>query len=301
MADNNTDRIFQLSLTEVAFILVFLLLLLLGKLLMNERDKNVQLQTKYVLVETELNNFKNVSNYDELLKRYQSLKKNIESYLVQAAVPDHQRILDDLVSVAKLDKEISDLKDKLEKAQSKSQVCEALIQKGGEINTENYIKLSEDKLKIDNMLDKLRSKGVKVKDLSELSDQFFRNIDEVVDLRSKCGGGQIGPCWRDESGQTMNILNITLENNNLSVTIPKLPEKRLIELNSYPNSDLATRSVIPYSEMDKSFGPILKWSKEQSPECRHYVSIKSNIPLTKDSTPKRLQVQQYFYPDESAK
>ena len=69
MAENKTDRIFQLSLTEVAFILVFLLLLLLGKLLMNERDKNIQLQTKYALAETELNNYKNVSNYNELLKR----------------------------------------------------------------------------------------------------------------------------------------------------------------------------------------------------------------------------------------
>ena len=155
--------------------------------------------------------------------------------------------------------------------------------------------------KLNQLLAALKRKGVKATSVEELVEQFFNNVKEVENLRKKCGGGAIGACWLDDNGKTENLLDISLEPDYIKVTVANMTDSRREEMQKLPSIDLASRSNIPYGELERSFGPILEWSKDRTPECRHYVSIRSNIPLTKESTPRRLQVQQYFYPDESKK
>lgn len=50
MADKN-DQIFQLSLTEIAFILVFILMFLLGSMVVVAHQRNQELQDKLAAVE----------------------------------------------------------------------------------------------------------------------------------------------------------------------------------------------------------------------------------------------------------
>ena len=147
----------------------------------------------------------------------------------------------------------------------------------------------------------LEKDGVKFKNSDEFIQQALDNINELKRVKKLCGGGAIGPCWIDANMRTENLLRIVLNTTFISVEPADMTSDRKRQMLELPGIDLATRPQIPYEDFERSFGQLLKWSKERNPECRHYVSIDSNIPLTKDSTPRRIQVQQYFSPDESSK
>lgn len=301
MFKKNRDRIFQLSLTEVAFILVFLLMLLLSKMLSNEKSARADVQDRLNEALIIIDRYKDAENIEFLQKRYKDLEDLIKKFLLQKSILDADKLLDDLVSISKLDKEIADLKKELAEAKGQAQICNALIENNSGINGIELKKLLQKNQDVDKALALLQGKGINLTSANDLVGQFIRNVKEVELLRKKCGGGGIGACWLDESGKTQNLLDIRLEAEYMAVSIPNLPANRLADLYKLPGISDATRKIIPYSEIHTSFNPILQWSKSQTPECRHYVAIKSNIPYTKDSTPKRLKIQQYFYPDESVK
>ena len=114
---------FQLSLTEIALIFAFLLLLLLGYLYNDVRKQNEVLLVKVKESQQDLADYKALESYEELRRRYDALKANIAKYLHEKSIPEPKKILDDLVSLSKLDKELEDLREALSTERNRTKVC----------------------------------------------------------------------------------------------------------------------------------------------------------------------------------
>lgn len=288
---------FQLSLTEIALIFAFLLLLLLGYLYNEAREENKVLVVKVKESEQALEAYRTSESYKELKSRYDALKENIARYLQERSIPEPKKILDDLVSLSKLDKELEDLREALSSERNRSKACET-VQKEGMPSPEELQAALVDQKTLAKLMKDLRKRGIEAENAEDIAFDVGNMLNEIKGLRNKCGGGGIGPCWIDDKGKSVNLLDITLEERYVTVSIPSLPPNFQRQFKDLPAIELASQAQIPYENFEESFGPILRWSKSRNPECRHYVSIQSNIPLTKDSKPKRLLVQEYFYPNE---
>ena len=303
MSQKNRDGVFQMSLTEIVLILAFLLLLLLGMLAFKSITKEKSTQILLIQSEKELAEYKASESYPYLKENYETLKKNIEKYLLEKSVPEPTKLLDDLVSVSKLQSTIDDLNEKLISAQTNVVACKQFEEAfaGSGLSSTSVMEAIKVQKRLEKSLKDLEKDGVKFKNSDEFIQQALDNINELKRVKKTCGGGQIGPCWIDANMRTENLLRIVLNTTFISVEPADMTSERKRQMLELPGIDLATRPQIPYDDFERSFGQILKWSRERNPECRHYVSIDSNIPLTKDSTPRRIQLQQYFYPDESSK
>lgn len=297
MDKRNSDNVFQLSLTEIALIFAFLLLLLLGYLYNNARKENAVLLVELKESQQALDTYSTSESYEELMRRYDALKANIARYLHEKSIPEPKKILDDLVSLSKLDKELEDLREALSNERNRTKACET-IQKEGIPSPEALQAALDDQKTLANLMNDLSNQGIKAGTAADIAFNVGNMLNEIRGLRNRCGGGGIGPCWIDDNGRSVNLLNITLEERYVTVSVPSLPPSFQRQFNELPEIELASRAQIPYNSFEESFGPILQWSKSRNPECRHYVSIQSNIPLTKDSKPRRLLIQNYFYPNE---
>lgn len=297
MDKRNSDNVFQLSLTEIALIFAFLLLLLLGYLYNDVKEKNKILLVKIEESQQTLDTYEASKSYEELRRRYDALKENIARYLQEKSIPEPKKILDDLVSISKLDKELEELKEALSYERNRSKVCET-IQKEGIPSPETLKAALADQKILAKLRNDLSVQGIQAETAEDIAFNVGNMLNEIRGLRNKCGGGGIGPCWIDDKGKSVNLLDVTLEERYITVNVPSLPTSFQKQFKDLPAIELASRPQISYEKFEESFGPILKWSKERNPECRHYVSIRSNILLTKDSKPKRLLLQEYFYPNE---
>jgi hypothetical protein len=258
MYQKRNDQVFQLSLTEIALILVFLLMLLLGWL-----TKAAQKDAEKVRTDLEA-----IPNAKIVIAELERAKVELRKAIERADIADPEKLFEDFVRYT------------------------SMVDKNKKLETE-LAKAQEELKDITNVIGSLGGKDAA--QVQKIEDLMGQN-DYLVQRAGKGFGVQ--PCWV-ESGRTQNLFDVVLELEGVQVSIPSnLPPSRLKQLQDLPGIELATRNLIPYRELERSFGPILAWSKRQEPECRHYVSIESNIQQTKVSTPKRLQVTGYFYPNE---
>lgn len=289
MHPKRNDQVFQLSLTEIALILVFLLMLLLGWL-----TKAAQKEAEKVKADLEA-----IPNAQVVIRELERVKEELRKAIERADIADPDSLFEDLVqysSMVEKNKKLEDelvivkqeLKELIEIMQTLGGKDAALAAKDVAEKIGDGMGINDPK-KLEEKIKELASQAQKIKDLMGQNEYLVERAGK---------GFGIQPCWV-ANGKTQNLLDVTLELEGVKVSIPtKLPEDRLAQMKELPSIELATREFFPYRELDKSFGPILAWSKRQEPECRHYVSIRSNIPQTKLSTPRRLQVEGYFYKNE---
>ena len=289
MYQKRNDQVFQLSLTEIALILVFLLMLLLGWL-----TKAAQKDAEKAIADLEA-----IPNARIVITELERAKEDLRKAIERADIADPEKLFEDLVRYSSMVDKNKTLETELAKAQEELKDINNLIDSLGGKDAAQAAKDIVKKIG-DGM--GIKSPELLNKKLKELAGQA-QKIDDLMGqneylVRRAGKGFGVQPCWV-ENGRTQNLLAVVLELDGVQVSIPSsLPPSRLKQMQDLPGIELATRNLIPYRELERSFGPILAWSKQQDPECRHYVSIESNIPQTKVSTPKRLQVTGYFYPDE---
>ena len=280
ISGKRNDQVFQLSLTEIALILIFLLMLLLGWLTMtaqrSAREANQALEAG--------------PDIDMLTAELERTREALRKALARAEAADPNNLF---LGLVRDDKKLErDLKVEREKSAALNGFIASM---GGRSN----VKSAYDFWRARGANSDTEDPDTSGKELAKAEEKIADLTNQNEYLRSQVGKGfGAQPCWV-ENGRTQNLLDVTLELDGLTVKVPmSLPAQRLRQLRELPAIELATREFIPYSELEKSFGPILAWTKKQEPECRHYVSIQSNIKQTKLSTPKRLAVTGYFYPNE---
>lgn len=289
MYQKRNDQVFQLSLTEIALILIFLLMLLLGWL-----TKAAQKDAEKARADLEA-----IPNAIIVITELEKAKEELRKAIERADVADPDKLFEDLVRYSSMVDKNKKLETDLAKAQEELKGLTSVIDSLGGKDAAQAAKDIAKKIGEGMGIKNPKLLNEKLKELADQAQKIEDLMGQNEYLVQRAGKGfGVQPCWV-ENGRTQNILDVVLELEGVRVGIPSnLPPSRLKQMQDLPSIELATRDFIPYRELEKSFGPILAWSKRQEPECRHYVSIESNILQTKVSTPKRLQVTGYFYPDE---
>ncbi|PJG82908.1 hypothetical protein [Caviibacterium pharyngocola] len=324
------DSVFQLSLTEIAFMLIFILLLLLGWMYFLERDKAEHFKQELQQVENKLNEYsddrKTVSEVLQLLK-------------LRNANPEE--IIFELESLLENSKEIERLKEKLtnqdETLTALSEILaegkhnkDELVQKLQEVvgfreriiehlkeadlqinvNDLNAIeKVLQDSIVLNKQLESMIPENINQEDrqlftenlLQQLTHQDMRDNamlkGQVQFLRKKLrdanGGRDYPPCWaNEETGAIDYLFRIDILNNGLKVTPAWIPE-RAEDAANIPNLEKLINKVHSRGQFQALTNAILVESNEK--QCRHYVRMKNNVNNLSLFNNSRYTIENVFY------
>lgn len=111
------------------------------------------------------------------------------------------------------------------------------------------------------------------------------------------GGRDYPPCWADETGKVEFLFSVELKPDTVVVT-PAWPPRREAAARALPG--MAELLAGPHSNQDfvNRIQGIFNWSRQQDPECRHYVQLRSSIADAVQSDRARLLVESFFYKTE---
>lgn len=296
MSEKN-DRVFQLSLTEIAFLLVFLLMLLLGymifKLDQDLADTQQQLTTGANLaaqqealaaarakLKTELQSAGS-QNPDEVISKL----------LSQAELIQEREIL--RAQVADLDAQVSALtkvKAVLEKVANET--ATRMKQQGQQVTPGAEAKLAKDLMDAYQQMNQASAAG-----LPQVQKENADLRGQVAFLKGKLdarGGRDYPPCWADEhTGKVEFIFDIMMSTDGLTVS-PAWPKNRTADALTFTTTtQLISPKKHPLSEFIQLANPIFADSKAKN--CRHYVVLRSNIADTATFNRYRYNVENMFY------
>lgn len=183
MSDKN-DRIFQLSLTEIAFTLIFLLLLLLGYMLFSQ--EKVIREAEAALAQT--------ASAEEAKSDMKEVNTALKVALEKAGAANPDDVISNLVSKKELLRENEDLKAKIEnldaKLSSLMEVKAVLEKVGGSDKDEELQKNIKEALALKSALEKKLSKEV-VQDKEKLVSQLV-SATQLADSIDKEMREQLG-------------------------------------------------------------------------------------------------------------
>ena len=111
------------------------------------------------------------------------------------------------------------------------------------------------------------------------------------------GGRDYPPCWADEDGRVEFLFSVELKPDTVVVT-PAWPPKRETAARALPGiAEVLTGTPSNLDFVNRIQG-IFNWSRQQDPECRHYVQLRSSIADAVQSDRARLLVERFFYKTE---
>jgi len=362
MTPKRQDQVFQLSLTEIAFTITFILLLLLGYMLVkSQKDLETmrkQLDALPSLIDAELGlkEAKNqlshalqgagLRNPDEaisklmaaeqakaentrLRKRLEELDKELTALTevkekleaaVKAKRPD--ATMDEVVSAMAL-------QDAVRKAvegrpgqggtqNSPSKTWDttsalAEVQRALKTSTELRRQLKEkldkelpegkERETVQDVVDaassfaSLNRSGANVKVLQKDNADLRGQIAFLQNRLNANGGRDYPPCWLNAAGKIEYLFAVELRPDGVAVT-PAWPSSRDADARALPGIDAMLAGPFSYTEFESRVRSIFDWSRKQSPECRHYVQLKSTITDAVQSDRMRLRVENFFYKSE---
>jgi hypothetical protein len=112
------------------------------------------------------------------------------------------------------------------------------------------------------------------------------------------GGRDYPPCWADESGKVEFLFVIETRSEGITVS-PAWPARREADARALPGIAEALAGPHTYRDFPAMTKAVFNWSQKQSPECRHYVQLRSYIPDAIESDRARLMIENYFYKVEA--
>ncbi len=110
---------------------------------------------------------------------------------------------------------------------------------------------------------------------------------------AKAGFG-IPPCWATRGGKIEYLYTVTISDTGLLV-IPSWPEHRQKDVDAIPGATSLPGEHLTLAEFDRRAAPILRWSEDHDPECRHYVWIRDAATTKLAFKRQLLGVEAYFY------
>lgn len=276
MRPQKTDAVFQLSLTELAFILIFVVLLLIG--------------SKFVVIAKE-----QAACHKQRDECYAQLPKVLAN--PEAAVTE-------LANVPKLRAENAELQTALEKAQKELQALEALkndipnaedvvrwkkFAKGYEKSTGKSVPLDEAEKAGENA-------GILGKDLANCQGQ----LTHCVRVTGAARGYGKPPCWTNPDGEIEYMFEVFIRSDGVRVE-KAWPARRSSEAEQIPaiQATVAAREMT-LPQFKELTAPIFQASKAASPECRHYVILRRDASVRDIDRFNmiRLGVEDYFYKND---
>lgn len=126
-----------------------------------------------------------------------------------------------------------------------------------------------------------------------------RNLEaQIKSIRNRFKGSGLDhlPCWIDpKTGAIEYLFRITILENFLQID-PAWPVSRTAVLKKLPSVHALAKRRVSTAEFSRRAKPILIWSQQQKPECRHFVRIHDHKSTSKKAFKKQLlTVEGYFY------
>lgn len=317
--EKQNDQIFQLSLTEIAFTIAFILLLMLGYLVFKEETGRLAAEAALTKVQT----------VEQAIVALNTAKSALAVVLKDAGTQNPDAVISKLIAEGgvraerdRLRQQVVDLDAKLTSLNEiQSQIEEVAKSNRPDITKEaieSALALqSEWKKQFNKRLDKDIKPGQEVQAVQEVlsAAKSFNDLvkagsspDAIMrensDLRGQVafmknrldarGGRDFPPCWADEGGKIEFLFSIEMKPDSVLVT-PAWPAKREAAAHGLPG--IAEVLAGPYSNQSfiSNIQGVFNWSKNQNPECRHYIQLKSAISDAVQSDRARLMVENYFY------
>ena len=316
------DQVFQLSLTEIAFTIAFLLLLLLGYLVFKEQMERHSVEDKLAKVQT-------AASATAMLNQ---VKSQISAQLQQAGTTNPNEIISKLVASEmvrterdQLRRQVDNLDAKLTAlTELKKQLEETAASRRPEVTQEKILSAltlqhqwrqimpthgkeitsGEESQIIKNVVAAAKS----CEDLSKAGQNPESIKKENSDLRGQVaflknrldarGGRDYPPCWADETGQVEYLFSVEVRPDFVAVS-PAWPGRREAAAKELPGIDAILAEPHSNQAFVNKIQAIFNWSKNQNPECRHYVKLKSSISDAVQSDRARLMVENFFYKMEA--
>jgi hypothetical protein len=285
------DQVFQLSLTEIAFTIAFLLLLLLGYSVWQAqagRDAAKAALAEALARQREAGSIERArAEFAEALRSAGvSHPDEMVSKLVEASDARSER--------DRLREEVQDLDARLS----------ALAPVGAQASAASAAEAARRRAASGAAAASTAKAGVAAAESAALAEKENANLrGQVAFLANRLaaatghGGRDYPPCWADEGGRIEFLFAVETRPGEV-VVVPAWPPRRQSAARALPNVDELTSAPLSNAEFARLVQPLLEWSRTQKPECRHYVELRSSIADAVQSDRARLMVERYFYKSE---
>ena len=286
--DAKDDSVFQVSLTEIAFTLVLLMLLLLGHRLA------VSLQE--------------ISRQKELIEHYEYISQN-KTKFGGMCTPDPEDPIDTMMPCIKC----LSVAGKLTKEESSRSIelGRNLLEQWKAHDSK--VKFDEYQKKVSEIANKLAQgkKVVALEEIQEMAQKVEALTEEHKSLVSsnkklmtqnaylqRRAGMDDPPCWiSEETFRPQYLFSVLIRSDLRYEVVPNWPKERETEAYAIPGvKEMVKQRLLPRSEFNRYSGLILEHSKQNQPQaCRHFVVMRSEIPDRVVGDKARLNLEQFFY------
>jgi hypothetical protein len=325
MANSRNDQVFGVSLSEIAFTLMFVLMLLLGFMVLKERaDKDVALR--------KLESSRQTENAQAAVQALKQAEERMVELLRRQGVANPEKVVEALVaggtSLAEQERQqeqIQDLNRRLVALDAFRGEIEKAAQKPGQSvvreRVEQALNLQQELRKqAKEKLNRDLQPGQEVKLLAELVEAAkalsasadgaaippqvelgkLRSQVAFYENRDKLRGLVHPPCWMNKQGGTEYIFNVQTMSDGFVVS-RGWPAYREADARASPGFDQITakgNGAMTPQQFIAGATPFLDYGKKQSPECRHFVYLSTSISEADKRDEARQVVNRYFYIDE---
>jgi len=296
----NRHLLFAMTLTELAFVIVFVLLLgaaghtgVLGDRIQIAQEKLKQVEDEKKQVEDENGGYRVVKqmlqnsnafstggaddNFNKLLQA-QLGQLGREKTLEEQTAALKSRLVDQETRMTEKARQLREVREEFDHLK-RMKVGQLLREKN---NIERaYQQLLEEKKSVETGYEQ----ALKDKD----------NLTARVKWKGLRGGLGDPPCWFDERGRPQYIYRITFSDSSFSVE-SVWPPGRSAEVVAISGARQAVSESLSDEEFITKMEPVYEWAKEQ--KCSLWVEM-VDVSTTKDrSNSGRLTVERYFYKNE---
>jgi hypothetical protein len=311
-------------LSEIAFTLLFVLLLLLGFMLLQERrDKDAALAQLAASVQAQ-----DAQAAESALRE---AKTRLEEALKRQGVPDPQKLVAAVAAAGaaaaerdRLQQQIQDLNQKLVALEELRDQVQRAGQKPGQTLSREQIEQalalkSELRHQVKTKLKREIAPGQEIKELSKFVDDARTSAELTVsqgtgnplavenarlrtqvsffEKRDKMRGLDHLPCWMDSQLKPEFIFNVQTTATGVVVT-RGWPAHRETEARNSPGFEAMTAhdgAAMNVQQFAAAAASYLDYGRKQSPECRHFVYLSSTIADADRRDEARRLVNGFFY------
>ena len=295
-----SDSVFQVSLTEIAFTLVLLLLLLLGARLTDVETrldtKSEELQQSLLLIEkqkAELAMVQKINNRyggvcttlpDDPLDNMMPCEKCVAAAgkmtrdEAKKSIAFGKQLFEQWKAHSQDKKSFAEFKRKMEEAATK-------LAKGHTLVTNQEIQ------------DHLDKAQVSIEEADRVKKANDTLLQQNAYLQRYKGAGA-PPCWiTAETYKPQFLFNVLIKNDSLYEVEPGWPQERILEALAVPGvRDMVEKRNLSRSEFNHYSSLILDYSKKMEPAaCRFFVRMRSEIPDRVTADKARRNLENYFY------
>lgn len=163
---------------------------------------------------------------------------------------------------------------------------------------EGYRRLQADQEKTERLYEELEEEHEELKKAHEKLKRKNESLKGRLQncLRGKNNNGlDHPPCWADSStGATQYLYRVTVDEGSVTVE-PNWPPSRNSEAEASAMILQGLGQEMGMAEFSAKMAPILDWSKREDPECRHFVRIRDRAVSKQAYKNGRLMIEDYFY------